>query len=49
MNNKIGKTHLQRRAVVYLRQSTSTQVEYNRESTERQYAHFRPCPTVGLG
>ena len=38
MNTKIGKTHLQRRAVVYLRQSTPNQVESNRESTERQYA-----------
>ncbi|HCF27602.1 MAG TPA: recombinase family protein [Cyanobacteria bacterium UBA11049] len=38
MNNKVGKTHLQRRAVVYLRQSTLSQVESNRESTERQYA-----------
>lgn len=38
MNTKIGKTHLQRRAMVYLRQSTPNQVESNRESTERQYA-----------
>lgn len=38
MNNKIGKTHLSRRACVYLRQSTPHQVESNRESTERQYA-----------
>lgn len=38
MNTKIGKTHLQRRAIVYLRQSTPNQVESNRESTERQYA-----------
>lgn len=38
MNSKILKTHLERRAVVYLRQSTPQQVESNRESTERQYA-----------
>ena len=38
MNTKIEKTHLQRRAVVYLRQSTPNQVESNRESTQRQYA-----------
>lgn len=38
MNNKIAKTHLERRACVYLRQSTPHQVESNRESTERQYA-----------
>lgn len=38
MNTKIGKTHLERGAFVYLRQSTPSQVESNRESTERQYA-----------
>ncbi len=38
MNSIILKTHLERRAVVYLRQSTPHQVESNRESTERQYA-----------
>ncbi len=38
MNSKILKTHLERRAFVYLRQSTPHQVESNRESTERQYA-----------
>lgn len=38
MNRKIGKTHLERRAMVYLRQSTPHQVESNRESTIRQYA-----------
>ncbi len=38
MNHKIRKTHLSRQACVYLRQSTSYQVESNRESTERQYA-----------
>jgi hypothetical protein len=30
--------HLQRQAYVYLRQSTPSQVETHRESTERQYA-----------
>jgi DNA invertase Pin-like site-specific DNA recombinase len=34
---KIHTTHLRRTAVVYVRQSTTAQVEYNRESTERQY------------
>ena len=38
MNQKIRPTHLQRRACVYLRQSSPGQVENNRESTERQYA-----------
>lgn len=36
-NQKIKPTHLQRAAYIYIRQSTAAQVEYNRESTERQY------------
>ena len=35
---KITPAHRQRGAFVYIRQSTPTQVEHNRESTERQYA-----------
>ena len=35
---KITAAHLSRQAIVYLRQSSSAQVEHNRESTERQYA-----------
>ena len=35
---KITPAHLLRQAIVYLRQSSSAQVEHNRESTERQYA-----------
>jgi len=35
---KIMASHLARQAIVYLRQSSPTQVEHNRESTERQYA-----------
>ena len=34
---KITTDHLRRCAVVYVRQSSSTQVENNRESTARQY------------
>jgi DNA invertase Pin-like site-specific DNA recombinase len=34
---KITESHLRRCAFVYVRQSTSSQVEHNRESTERQY------------
>ena len=37
MNEKILRTHLERRAVVYLRQSTMKQVHEHRESTARQY------------
>lgn len=36
-NSKIQPTHLARRAYVYIRQSTETQVQVNRESTKRQY------------
>ena len=35
--SKIKPTHLARCAYVYLRQSTATQVQRNRESTDRQY------------
>jgi len=38
MNDKVRATHLERRAVVYLRQSTLRQVHEHRESTARQYA-----------
>jgi DNA invertase Pin-like site-specific DNA recombinase len=34
---KITADHLRRAACVYVRQSTTTQVEHNRESTDRQY------------
>jgi hypothetical protein len=35
--SKIRAEHLQRRACVYIRQSTVFQVTHHRESTERQY------------
>lgn len=37
VNEKIKTTHLQRCAYVYVRQSTTSQVQHNRESTDRQY------------
>jgi len=37
-SEKIGKEHLERRAIVYVRQSTQQQVLEHRESTARQYA-----------
>jgi DNA invertase Pin-like site-specific DNA recombinase len=47
MSDKIRPTHLDRRAVVYLRQSDPRQVRAHRESTARQYAlHAR---AVALG
>lgn len=38
MNEKIRATHVERRAIVYLRQSTLKQVHEHHESTARQYA-----------
>lgn len=38
MSNKIQTSHLERRAYVYVRQSTTQQVFENTESTARQYA-----------
>ena len=35
---KVTASHLQRLAVVYVRQSTLAQVRFNTQSTERQYA-----------
>ena len=37
LNEKIKTTHLNRCAYVYVRQSTASQVQHNRESTDRQY------------
>jgi DNA invertase Pin-like site-specific DNA recombinase len=38
VNDKIQATHRERKAIVYLRQSTLRQVYEHRESTDRQYA-----------
>jgi excisionase family DNA binding protein len=45
--SKIATTHLRRAAVVYVRQSSASQLERNRESTDRQYALVERA--VGLG
>jgi len=37
VNSKVTSSHLNRRVCVYIRQSTASQVELNRESTQRQY------------
>ncbi len=44
---KIKPVHLQRSACVYLRQSSQTQVEFNRESTTRQYALVARAAELG--
>ena len=49
MNNKIQASHLERRAAVYLRQSTMKQVVEHRESTRRQYALKQRAVELGWG
>ena len=44
---KVNEYHLQRRAVVYVRQSTPQQVEENRESLARQYALRQRAEQLG--
>ncbi|QDF96919.1 recombinase family protein [Azoarcus sp. DD4] len=44
---KIGPSHLQRAAFVYIRQSSASQVEHNKESTERQYALAQRARVLG--
>ena len=47
MSDKIRPTHLDRRAVVYLRQSDPKQVREHRESTARQYALHERAVALG--
>jgi len=44
---KITASHLARAAIVYLRQSSTAQVENNRESTDRQYALVNKASDLG--
>jgi DNA invertase Pin-like site-specific DNA recombinase len=46
-SNKIRISHLQRKAIIYLRQSTQMQVEFNTESTARQYALATKAKELG--
>jgi len=46
-HTKIQPTHLRRTAFVYIRQSSAAQVEYNRESTARQYALMERAQALG--
>ena len=47
MRDKIQAMHLKRRAYVYVRQSTATQVFANTESTARQYALVERARALG--
>ena len=44
---KIAATHLRRTAVVYVRQSSASQLERNRESTDRQYGLVERAVSLG--
>src|SRR5438045_8607985 len=44
---KINTSHLSRLAYIYLRQSSTAQVEHNRESTARQYALVAKAADLG--
>jgi len=44
---KVKPSHTQRAAFVYIRQSSPSQVEYNRESTARQYALVEKALELG--
>jgi DNA invertase Pin-like site-specific DNA recombinase len=44
---KVAATHLRRTAVVYVRQSSVSQLERNRESTDRQYALAERAVSLG--
>jgi DNA invertase Pin-like site-specific DNA recombinase/uncharacterized protein YndB with AHSA1/START domain len=45
--SKVKPSHTQRTAFVYIRQSSPAQVEYNRESTARQYALVEKACQLG--
>lgn len=45
--DKVGPAHLQRQAVIYIRQSSPSQVENNQESRQRQYALVSRATELG--
>lgn len=47
MKSRIGPSHLERRAYVYVRQSTAAQVHQHGESTQRQYALAQRAASLG--
>ena len=49
MQNKISSVHLSRFAVVYIRQSTMTQLTHNLESQRRQYGLVNHAKSLGFG
>jgi DNA invertase Pin-like site-specific DNA recombinase len=49
MQSKISSVHLNRVAVVYIRQSTMTQLTHNLESQRRQYGLVNHAKSLGFG
>ena len=49
MSAKITSEHLARKAIVYVRQSSGTQVRENLESQRRQYALVEHARSLGFG
>jgi DNA invertase Pin-like site-specific DNA recombinase len=47
VTGRIGLTHLERLAIVYVRQSTLQQIEHNQESTRLQYALVERATQLG--
>jgi DNA invertase Pin-like site-specific DNA recombinase len=47
MSSKVERQHLERKAYVYVRQSTMAQVEHNVESRERQYEFVERAVSLG--
>jgi len=45
---KIAASHLERKACVYVRQSSMVQAQHHRESTQRQYNLRERAITLGL-
>ena len=46
-NNKINSIHLERRAIVYVRQSTEKQARFNTESQRLQYSLVNKAKAYG--
>jgi DNA invertase Pin-like site-specific DNA recombinase len=47
MSDKIKPQHLQRKAILYIRQSSPRQVSHNQESRKLQYAMKQPLEQLG--
>ncbi|MFK4654143.1 hypothetical protein ABIF97_004098 [Bradyrhizobium japonicum] len=43
ISDKVRPHHLERKAILYVRQSSAHQVLHNRESSALQYANARPA------